>query len=443
MRLALPITVGQLAIVGMTITDIIIAGRTSTDDLAGVALGGTIVNLAIMLVVGIVLGNGPIIGQLYGAGNFGAVRRQLQNCLWLCLPLGLLCTSLVSIGMLALPRLDINEHVANVTVRYLLPMLGTALLLPFMMALRTTFEGMGQARPAMAFNLIGFLANIPLDYALVLGKWGLPALGGAGCGWASFIVCLFIVAGEAWYARYANALRNYRLLIPSGRIDLDMIKETLRIGLPVGGAILSEGGFFMLIPLLIAHMGAVVVSGHTVAISFDWAMFMIPMGISQAISVLCAHEMGRQNPAIARRICFTGLGLTACIALIQAAFVIIFRDPIAALFSADPAVRELASHLLIYAAAFRVFDAINVGANGALRGYKDTRITVILAFTGYWIIGFPLSYSLALTEFWGTPLGVEGFWVGMVITLILISCLAGTRLNQTSRKALLAINNQP
>lgn len=436
-RLALPITVGQLAIVGMTITDIIIAGRTSTDDLAGVSLGGTVFNLAIMLVVGIVLGNGPIIGQLYGAGNIKALRQQLQSCLWLSLPLGLLCTCLVGIGMLFLPRLDINEHVTDITVRYLLPMLGTAFLLPFMMALRTTFEGMGQARPAMTFNLIGFLVNIPLDYALVLGKWGLPALGGAGCGWASFMVCLFIVAGEVWYARYANALRNYRLLTSAAPIDLRMIRETLRIGLPVGGAILSEGGFFMLIPLLIAHLGAAVVGGHSVAISFDWAMFMIPMGISQAISVHCAHEIGRQNPVVARRICFTGLGLTTCIALVQAAFVIVFREQIAALFSPDSTVQELASHLLIYAAAFRVFDAINVGANGALRGYKDTRITVILTFTGYWIIGFPLSYSLALTDLWGAPLGVEGFWIGMVITLILISCLAGIRLDQTSRRALL------
>lgn len=431
-RLALPVTVGQLAIVGMSITDIIISGKLSTDDLAGVSLGSAVFNLAIMLTVGIVLGNGPIIGQFFGSGNLQSLRRQFQSCLWLCLPLGIFCACLVGIGIFALPQLDTDNTVSKVAISYLWPMLGAAFLLPFMMAYRTTFESMGHARPAMIFNLIGFLANIPLDYALVLGKWGLPALGGAGCGWASLLVSIFIVAGETLYARFASPLSSYGLLTKITLFDIHRIKETLRVGLPIGGAILAEGGFFLIIPLFIAHLGAAVISGHSIAISFDWVMFMVPMGISQAIAVLSAHELGQRNPALARQICFSGLALTTVIALIQAGLVIAFRHQIAALFSPDPQVRELAAQLLIYAATFRVFDAINVGGNGALRGYKDTRITLILAVSGYWLIGFPLSYSLALTDIWGTPLGVEGFWVGMVVTLIFTSCLTVLRVRQTT-----------
>lgn len=437
-RLAAPVTVGQLAIVGMSITDIIIAGRYNTNDLAGISLGSSIFNLAIMLTIGVVLGNGPIVGQLYGAGNYPLLRKQFQSCLWLCLPLGFMCASFVGLGIFVLPWLDATDTVADIAHNYLLPMIGSAALLPFILAYRTTFESMGYAKPAMVFNLLGFFINIPLDYALVTGKAGLPALGGAGCGWATLIVSASIVFGENLYARYARPLLRYRLFANFGGPAIDRLRETLQVGLPIGGAILAEGSFFLIIPLLIAHLGAVVVSGHSIAISFDWAMFMVPMGISQAIAVLTAHELGKNNPVLAKRICVAGLCLTAAIALVQASLVVIFRHPLAGLFSPDVAVQDLAALLLVYAAAFRIFDAINVGGNGALRGYKDTRITMILAAGGYWLIGFPLSYSLALTDWWGAPMGVEGFWVGMVIALIITSAATTLRVRKTTRLGLSA-----
>ncbi len=435
-RLALPITVGQLAIVGMSVTDIIVSGWAGTNELAAVSLGSTIFNLSIMLVIGIVLANGPLVGQHYGAGRVEALRRQFQNCLWLSLPLGLVGAVFIGVGFWFVPVLDIDAAVAAATRGYLLPMAGTAFLLPFLIAIRTTFESVGQARAAMVFNVAGFLINIPLDFALVLGKWHLPAMGGAGCGWATLGVSTFIVLSQWCYARYSQLLSGLSLLVPFKRFDLSVCKETLRVGLPIGGAILAEGGYFLLIPLFVAHLGAIVVSGHSVAISFDWAMFVVPLGISQAISVLSAHELGRQQPILARRMCFSGIALTAAIALVQAALVVVFRHEIARLFSPDPAVRELAAHLLVYAAGFRVFDAINVAGNGALRSYKDTRITVVLAVTGYWLIGFPLSYTLALTPHLGSPRGVEGFWVGMLITLVVVSCLTTARVAATSRRAI-------
>lgn len=436
LRLALPITLGQLAVVGMTVTDIIVAGRASTDDLAAITIGSTVFNLAIMLVIGIVLANSPIIGQLHGERDYSGLRRQLQNCLWLSVPLGLFAAGCITIGLGVLAHIDTAPVIAAIARNYLLPMLGTAFLMPFVLTLRTTFEGMGHARPAMLFNLVGFAVNIPLDFALVQGWWGLPAMGGAGCGWATLIVLLLIVVIEALYARFSATFARYRLFAAFSLPRWPVIRETLKVGLPIGGAILAEGGFFLLIPLLIARLGAVIVSGHAVAITVDWMMFMVPLGIGQAISVLVAHGIGRRAPVDARRVCVTGLALTAAIALVQATLVITFREPIAALYSEDAEVRRLASHLLVYAAAFRVFDAINVGGNGALRGYKDTRITLVLALSAYWIVGFPLSYSLALTDFWGRPMGVEGFWVGMVVTLGLTACLTTARVWRTSRRAI-------
>ena len=434
--LALPITLGQLAVVGMTVTDVVIAGRASTDDLAAVTLGSTVFNLSIMVVIGVVLANSSIIGQARGEGSGAGVRRQFQNCLWLSAPLGLLAAASIAVGIGVLAHIDTTPAIVTIAQGYLLPMLGSGFLMPFVLAFRTSFEGLGQARPAMALNLLGFLVNIPLDMALVQGWWGLPAMGGAGCGWATLVVMFLIVASQALYARYAASFARYRLFAGFARPQWSIIRKTLRVGLPIGGAILAEGGFFLLIPLLVAPLGAVVVSGHAVAITVDWMMFMVPLGISQAIAVLVANAIGQRDAVNARRVCATGLALTASIALIQAMVVILFRESIAALYSEDTGVRALASHLLLYAAAFRVFDAINVGGNGALRGYQDTRITLVLALSAYWIVGFPLSYSLALTSVWGQPMGVEGFWVGMVVTLALTACLTTARVRRTSRRAI-------
>ena len=434
--LALPITVGQLAIIGMSVTDIIVAGRVSTDDLAAVSLGSAIFNLSIMLVIGIMLGNGPLIGQLYGAGDVSGLRRQFQSALKLAAPLGVLAALCIALGILILPLLDTSHAVRNLTLAYLLPMSGAAFLLPYMMAFRTSFESMGHARVAMVFNTLGFLLNIPLDLALVFGWWKLPALGATGCGWATLLVSIFIVVSEYLYTRLSTTLAAFHLLLRDQQIFWRDCRETLKVGLPIGGAILAEGGFFLIIPLFIAHLGATVVSGHSIAISVDWVMFMVPMGISQAISVLVAHQLGQRAATGARDIAATGIAFAAAIAVLQALVVIIFREQISAWFSPDQAVRDLAALLLVYAAAFRVFDAINVCGNGVLRGYKDTRITVILAATAYWILGFPLSYSLALTNLWGPMRGVEGFWIGMVSTLIIISILTTLRVRYTARRTI-------
>ncbi len=436
LRLALPITVGQLAIVGMSVTDIIVAGRLSTADLAGVTLGSSLFNLVIMLVVGIILANGPLVGQLFGAAKFDDIPRQMHSCLWLALPLGLASMVFVAVALILLPALTPSQNITTISKQYLYPMLGTALLLPIMLAMRTTFEGLGKARPAMVLNIIGFFLNILLDIALVFGYWIFPALGGAGCGWATLIVAIMIVCGEFFYARVARSLTSFQLLARWHPPDRAMIRETLRVGVPIGATMLAEGGFFLLIPLFIAHLGAIEVGGHAIALSFDWVMYMIPLGIAQAMSVLAAHELGHRQPMAARKLCLAGLGATGAIALLQAITVISLREPIASLYSPDGDVQILAANLLIYAAGFRIFDAINVAANGALRGYKDTRFPAQLTVFGYWAIGFPAGYSLALTDWWGPARGVEGFWAGTVMALVLIAVLSVARFYKTSRLAL-------
>lgn len=443
LRLALPLVAGQFAIIGMGVTDVVVAGRAGTDDLAGVTIGFYAWDLSILLVFGVLLANTALVGHQYGAGSVAGIRRQFQQSLWLALPLALLSALAIWVAMHAVRRLDVAPAVADVAAGYLLPTMLTASLLPFAVCFRTTAEGLGLARPVMWLSMGAFLLNIPLDYALVLGAFGLPRLGGVGCGWATLISFSLLLCAWVAYSLLGPALRTYRLWSGFGGPIARELRAMLALGLPIGLSLLGVGGFFAVLPLLMSSLGAVAIAGHSVAITVDTLMLTIPLGVGQAMSVRVAHELGGGNPHGARDVCTTGMGLLVLIALVQAALVSLLREPIAALFTADPAVTELGATLLLFAAAYRVFDSVQVGAGMALRGYKDTRVASAINIATYWLFGLPACWLLAMGSPWSKGLGVSGFWVGMLAAIAAAAVAiawrlvrtSGSRLNQASAGA--------
>jgi MATE family multidrug resistance protein len=204
LRLAGPLMLGQLAVVGMTVTDIYMAGQVSADSLAALQLGGSIWAMISLLVIGIMIGNSPIIGNYWGAGQPDRVRFQFQQGLWLALPMSIAVCCAILLGIQLLERLDISPEVFRIARGYLLPYLITGFMFPAFFAFRSSFEGVGDTRPVMIFNAIAFFLNGILDYILVFGKLGLPAMGGIGAAWATTVVMTFLLFAMAAYGRYAG-----------------------------------------------------------------------------------------------------------------------------------------------------------------------------------------------------------------------------------------------
>ena len=150
---------GQIAVVGMTVTDIYMAGQVSADDLAALQLGGSIWAMINLLVIGIMIGNSPIIGNFWGAGKTDRVRFQFQQGLWLALPMGVIVCGAILLGVFVLGRLDISPEVYRIARGYLLPYLITGFMFPAFFAFRATFEGIGDIRPVMVFNCLAFVLN--------------------------------------------------------------------------------------------------------------------------------------------------------------------------------------------------------------------------------------------------------------------------------------------
>ena len=415
---------GQIAVVGMTVTDIYMGGQVDADTLAALQLGGSVWSMINLMVIGIMIANSPIIGNFWGAGQPEKIRFQFQQVLWLSLPLGIAVISAVLLGVRLVSQLDISANVYRITVGYLYPFLITGFIFPAFFAFRTTFEGIGDTRPVVVFNSAAFILNGVLDYALVFGKFGLPALGGIGAAWATVVVMIFLITCMALYARHSTTLKSLHLYQKFAAPNLKVMADTLRLGIPIALNIAAEFSFFAVIPFMIAHLGSEMLAAHAITINIDSLAFMVPLGIAQALTIKIAHAQGGGNPHEARMICLVGFKLVLMLALITSSLKVLLRNDIASLFSADPGVQIIAANLFFFAATLGLVDCLQMACSGALRGYKDARIPLVIQVIAFWVIAFPIAYSIALTDFWGPPLGIYGFWIGTVIAAsIAATCL--------------------
>jgi len=440
MRLAGPLIMGQIAVVGMTVTDIYVAGQVNADTLAALQLGGSIWSMITLMVIGIMIANSPIIGNYWGARQLDKVRFQFQQVLWLALPIGFVVIGGVFVGIALLGYLDVSDNVYQIAKGYLYPFLITGFMFPAFFAFRTTFEGMGDTRPVLVFNSAAFLLNGILDYVLVFGKFGFPKLGGVGAAWATVIVMAFLVACMAAYGQRSKTVKNVNLYHDFSAPNLSTLAETLRLGIPIALNIAAEFSFFAIIPFMVAHLGAEVVGAHAITINIDSLAFMIPLGIAQALTIKVAHAQGSGNPIEARIFCLAGFKLVLILGLITSSMKVLFREDIAALFSANPEVQIIAANLFFFAAALGAVDCLQMSASGALRGYKDARVPLAIQIFAFWIVAFPIAYTLALTDMWGEPLGVYGFWIGTIIAASVAAIFLLTRWNIVSKNEIKLFN---
>ena len=424
---------GQIAVVGMTVTDIYMAGQVSANDLAALQLGGSIWAMISLLVIGIMIGNSPIIGHFWGANQLDKVRFQFQQGLWLSLPMGAAVCGAILLGVALLAQLDISAEVYRIARGYLLPYLITGFMFPAFFSFRATYEGMGDIRPVMVFNCLAFVLNAILDYILVFGHLGFPAMGGIGAAWATTVVMFFLLLAMVLYGVKAKNIKRLKLYQQFSAPNTGAIAGILRLGIPISLTIAAEIGFFAIIPMLIAHLGANVLGAHAITNNLDSLAYMIPLGIGQALTIKVSHAQGRMDPLAARQICVTGFKLVFLLALVLGSIKILLRYDFAAIFSPVAEVQVIAASLFFFSAALGCFDSLQMSCSGALRGYKDARGPLIIQVISFWVIAFPIAYSLALTDFWGEPMGVYGFWAGLVIASSIASLSMLYRWNLVSK----------
>ncbi len=440
LTLATPIIIAQLAHTAMGFVDTLMAGRVSPNDLAAVALGNSIWVPVFLLMTGILLATTAKVAQRFGAGNDSEIGPLVRQALWLALAVGGGAAALLWNAEFILRTMKIDPELITPSMGYLRAVACGFPAVALYHVLRCFSDGLGHTRPSMVLGILGLLLNIPANYIFIYGKFGLPAMGGVGCGWATALVMIFMLVGMLIWVKWAPYYKPSALFARLDWPQWAVIKRLLQVGVPIGVAVFAESSIFAVIALLIGGLGATVVAGHQIALNFSSMIFMIPYSLGMAATVRVGQALGAGQPREARFAAGVSMGAALAYACLSASLMLLLREQIAQIYTPDRAVIAIASSLIVYSALFQFSDAIQVTAAGALRGYQDTRITMLLTLFAYWGIGLPVGYALGLSDWLGEPSGPAGLWQGLVVGLTCAALMLAVRLVRSARKP---IRRQP
>jgi MATE family multidrug resistance protein len=426
-----PILVTQLAQAGYGFIDTVMAGQVSPLDLAAVAIGSSVWLPLFLLISGIVMATTPLVAAAYGAGRYSDIAKITHQSLWLGLIIGVMGMFVLQHISFIFPLLGVPQNLQEKTELYLL---GVSFGMPsvaLFCVLRFYSEALGHTKPVMIISLLGILLNIPANYIFIHGLWGIPKMGGAGCGWATAIVMLSMTLLLLAYVLLAPSFKMTRLFKANIKPVTPLMWRILKLGFPIGAAIFFEVSLFSCIAVLVSPLGVLVVASHQISLSVTSLLFMVPLSLAISMTIRTGQAYGRRDLASIHQTRKVGLITTTAVASFSALMIIVCRDAITHLYTGDETVRALASDLLLFAAGYQIFDALQVGAAGCLRGLQDTRSPMILTLVAYWIVALPVGYALAMYPLWhGQALGAYGFWLGLVVGLGVASLLLNWRLNQ-------------
>lgn len=266
-------------------------------------------------------------------------------------------------------------------------------------------------------GFIGLLVNIPVNYIFIYGHFGMPELGGVGCGVATASVYWVMFASMLWWVRRSRSMRDIRCAEVFSGPDFAVLLRLVQLGLPIALALFFEVTLFAVVALLVSPLGIIDVAGHQIALNFSSLMFVLPLSLAAAVTIRVGFRLGQGSTIDAQVSARTGVGVGVCLAVFTAIFTVLMRKQIALLYNDNPEVVMLASHLMLLAAVYQISDSIQVIGSGILRGYKDTRSIFFITFTAYWVLGLPSGYLLALTDVIVPRMGPAGFWCGFIIGL--------------------------
>ncbi|WP_277373231.1 NorM family multidrug efflux MATE transporter [Pseudomonas sp. AA-38] len=418
LRLAGPLISAQLAHALMIFTDTLMMAMLGPQQLAGGALGATCYFIFSIFCSGVIAAVGSLVAIRHGAGDSAGVTRLLQNGLWLALALAIgsaLCLN--GLGPL-LPHLGQNAGAAEQAMAFLHPL---SLALPgylCFLTLRGFTSAIGHPGPVMAISIAGTLANFAINYALIQGWFGLPSLGLSGIGMTTALVSSGMALALALHILRAPLYRHYALRAALARPQRSELQALLRLGLPIGGTYAAEQGLFTFATLCMGALGSVQLAAHQIAMQTVALAFIVPQGLSYAVTYRVGLHHGAGRPGLSRLSGRLGMGLGATLMLLFALAFWLLPEWIIGLFldRDDPAFAEiigLAVTLLAIAAWFELFDGLQSIAMGAIRGLNDGRTTLLIGLAGYWGVGAPLAWLLAFTLGWGA----QGVWWGLAAGL--------------------------
>lgn len=403
LKLAGPVILAELGWMAMGVVDTIMVGRLGAEAIGAVAVGNIVFNCIGILLVGFLLGMDTLISQAFGAGDIEDCRHSLRQGLWLG---WMVAPVLIALMLLAVPLMSywgLDPGVLRRARPFTSILIWSLVPLVFYFAFRRYLQSTNVVRPVafalVTANLVNWIGNILL----------IPKFGVEGSALATIFARCYMAGALAFFIPRAA----WRWEGP----DWKRIRDLFRLGLPAAGHIFLEIGVFGAATALAGRFPAYALAAHEVALNNASVTFMIPLGVSSAAAVRVGQAIGRGDSHGARTAGWTAIAVGAIFMAGAGLAMLAFPRAILGIYTTDSQVIEFGVPLLYAAAAFQLFDGIQVVSIGALRGVGDTTMPFIANTVGYWILGLPVGAWLCFGSGWG----VLGLWVGLSLGLMTVA----------------------
>ena len=432
--LALPLIGSQLAAIAMATTDVVMMGWLGPTQLAAGALSNAVYMPVMHFGFGVMAAVTPMAAQALGARDFRGVRRSVRQGLWVAAAFGVLFAMPLWQSGLIFTSLGQKPELADLAQGYLRAVLWGLIPLLWVIVLRGFLTALARPRAVLVVMVIGIGVNALGNYALMFGHFGFPRLELVGAGISTAVVDVFMALALIAFVLWDRRLRRFFLFARFWRTDWPRFVEVVRLGAPIGLMILAESSLFGAAGILMGLIGTAELAAHAIALQCAAVAFMVPLGISQAVTARVGLAAGARNRAGIGRAGWVAIGLGIACTLISAAIFWFAGEWLVGLFldrgdAGNGPVIRLAVSFLVIAALFQLVDGSQAIGAGALRGLRDTRVPMLLAIFGYWMVGFPASATLAFSF----GLGGRGVWIGLAAGLTVVAVLAVWRFHRRER----------
>jgi MATE family multidrug resistance protein len=435
-RLAYPVVISQLGHTLVALSDAVIIGHTGDVPLAAVALGSSLFSVFMVVGIGMSYGLTPLIAQEHGRKNLAQCGFLLRHSLVINLLLGLLLSTAIIVGSNYLHLLGQEENV-RVLAKPFLQLLGVSFFpLMIFLTFKQFAEGLGFTRQAMNISIVGNVLNIVLGITLVYGLFGAPKMGVVGVGIATLTDRVLMAVAMTWYVLSSQRFKAYLVQFRQRNLSVAAIRQLLGIGTPVALQYIFEVSAFSGAIVMAGWIGARQQAAHQIAINLASITYMMASGISAAAGIKSGNHFGagqwkelRASAIASYHMVLVMMGITALIFMAGSRLL-----PL--MYISDPAVIDIAAHLLIIAAFFQLFDGTQVVGLGILRGLGDVRIPTVITLLAYWVLGLPVGYLLGIY----LDFGVQGIWWGLLLGLLTASILLFFRFQHKTKAVIRNVN---
>lgn len=417
---------GQLAIMAFGVTDTIVAGRYSADALAALSVASALFVSVYVSLMGVLQALLPIWAEQHGRGETAAIGASFRQSLYLALGFTLLGMVILVFPDPILNWTEVPESMQG-NVRTYLIIVGWALPSAMFFRLYTTLnQALGRPQLVTWLQVGALVLKVPLSIWFTFGGWGLEPQGAAGCAWATLLVDYAIAIVAIVLMRYQKLYAPLQLWQRMEAPDFRRLAAFLRLGVPAGLSILVEVTSFTLVALFVARQGALSAASHQIAANLAAVCYMVPLSLGIAISARVSWWRGTGNEAQAQKLAWMGLKIAAASGLVLSGTLLLAREALPQIYTADPGVVALTSALLLWVALYHASDSIQCVCIFLLRCWRVTVAPLIVYCSLLWGGGLAGGYWLAYkneatSALWST--NPTPFWIGSGVSLALVAII--------------------